>query len=107
MNYTLSNYNRALNGGVAALTATSGTGATSLFTVAPPTPGTEVRVMVLWESTDATIRIMCRQTLQGGEISSAFQKAPSVAAIPCTFNMEIPSGGTAPWTMWGAGASRG
>lgn len=106
-NWTLSNYRRALNGGVAALTATSGTGATALYKVEPPTPGQEVRSMVLWESTDATVRILCRQTLQGGEISTAFQRAPSVAAIPCTYNMEIPSGGTAPWTMWGAGASRG
>jgi hypothetical protein len=105
-NWTLSNYNRALNGGTAALTATSGTGATALSTLAPPTPGTETRCMILWEASDSTVRIMARQCLQGGEISTAFQKAPSVATIPCTFNMEIPSGGTAPWTMWGAGASR-
>lgn len=104
--WTLSNYRRALNGGVAALTATSGTGATALYTVSPPAPGTETRAMVLWESTDSTVRILVRQALQGGEISSAFQKAPSIAAIPCTYNMEIPTGGTSPWTMWSAGASR-
>lgn len=107
MAYTLSNYRRALNGGIAALTATSGTGATSLYTLEPPDPGTEVRSMILWESTDRTIRLLCRQTMQGGEISSAFQKAPAVAAIPCTFNLEIPSSSTKPWTMWGAGANRG
>lgn len=106
-NWSLSNYNRALNGGVAALTATSGTGATSLWTLNPPTPGAETRCMILWESSDATVRIMARQTLQGGEISSAFQKAPAFATIPCTFNMEIPSGGSQPFTIWGAGANRG
>jgi hypothetical protein len=105
--WTLSNYRRALNGGIAALTATSGTGATALYTVQPPTPGQEVRSMILWESTDATVRILVRQSIQGGEISTAFQRGASNAAIPCTYNMEIPTGGTSPWTMWSAGASRG
>jgi hypothetical protein len=33
--------------------------------------------MLLWESTDSTVRMLCRQVIQGGEVSSAFQKAPS------------------------------
>jgi hypothetical protein len=103
--WTLSNYRRAMNGGVAALTAT-GTAGSELTTLEPPEPGDEVRAMILWESTDSTVRLLLRQTLQGGEISSAFQKAPAHAAIPCTFNMEVPSGGTKPWTMWGAGTTR-
>lgn len=105
MNWTLSNYRRALNGGIAALTPTGGAGA-ELTTLEPPDPGSEVRAMVLWESTDATVRILIRQALQGGEVSSAFQKAPNVAAIPCTFNMEVPTGGGKPWTMWTAGTTR-
>jgi hypothetical protein len=105
-NYTLSNYNRAMNGGVAALVATSGTGATSLFTVEPVAPGAEVRCMILWESTDRTVRVMLRQVIQGGAIESAFQKAPSLATIPCTFNMEVPTGAQ-PFIMWGAGTARG
>lgn len=104
--YTLSNYRRALNGGVAALTATSGTGATSLFTLEPPTPGTEVRCMLGWESLDNTVRLICHQTIQGGEITSAFKKAPDLATIPCTFNLEVPTAGK-PWTMYAAGTSRG
>jgi hypothetical protein len=104
-NWTLSNYRRALNGGVAALAAT-GVAGSELTTLEPPDPGNEVRMMILWESTDATIRIMLRQTIQGGEVSTAFQKAPSIAAIPCTFNMEIPTGSTKPWIMWGAGTTR-
>lgn len=105
--YTASNYNRALNGGIAAVTALSGTGATSLFKVEPVAPGSEVRAMVLWESTDKTVRILCRQTLQGGTISSAYRKGADRSVIPCTFNMEIPVGLTVPFTKWFAGTNRG
>lgn len=104
--WTLSNYNRAMNGGVAALTATTGTGATALYTVEPPDPGDEVRCMLLWESTDSTVRLMARQCLQGGEVTTSFKKAPDNAAIPCTFNLEVPDGAKA-WTLWSAGEDRG
>lgn len=103
--WTLTNYRRAINGGVAALTATSGTGATTLGTLEPPEPGAEVRAMIGWESLDHTVRLVCHQTIQGGEISSAFNRAPSKALIPCTFQLEVPSGGK-PWTMYSAGADR-
>ena len=105
-NFSLSNYRRALNGGIAALTPTSGTGATALYTVAPPTPGAEVRCMIGWESLDNTVRLIGYQCIQGGEVASAFRKAPSLALIPCTFNMEVPASGT-PFNLWGAGATRG
>lgn len=105
--FTLSNYQRALNGGIAALTPTSGTGATALYTFQPPTPGNEVRSMILWESTDRTLRLRISQCIQGGTVSTAFKKAPSNSAIPCTFNMEIPVGGTVPFAFWSAGTSRG
>lgn len=106
-NWSLSNYRRALNGGVAALTPTSGTGATALYNVEPPDPGQEVRCMIGWESLDNTVRVIARQCIQGGEISSAFQKAPNIAAIPCTFNLEIPTTGAKPFKISGAGATRG
>jgi hypothetical protein len=105
-NFALSNFQRALNGGVAALTATSGTGATSLFKVEPPNPGSEVRCMIGWESLDNTVRLVCRQTIQGGEVTSAFRKAPSLAVIPCTFNLEKPTSAQ-PFTLWSAGTARG
>jgi hypothetical protein len=105
--FTLSNYQRALNGGIAALTATSGTGATSLFKFEPPEPGAEVRAMIMWESTDRTLRLVARQTIQGGSVDTAFKKAPDIAAIPCTFNLEVPAGGLKPFTFWSAGATRG
>jgi len=103
-NFTLSNYRRALNGGIAALTAT-GTSGSELTLMEPPDPGSEVRAQILWESTDATVRLLIRQALQGGEISTAFQRAPDIAAIPCTFNIEVPTAGK-PFSMWGAGTTR-
>lgn len=106
-NFSLSNYNRALNGGPAALTVITGTGATSLFKFEPPAPGNEIRVMVLWESTDRTVRLLMRQCIQGGAVSADFKKAPNISAIPCTFNLEIPIGSTSPFTMWSAGTARG
>lgn len=104
-NVGLTNYRRSMNGGVTALAATSGTGATALYTVQPPTPGTEVRCMIGWESLDNTLRVVCRQTLQGGEVTSAFRKAPTLAVIPCTFNLEKPLSAE-PFQIWGAGATR-
>lgn len=101
-----SNYRRAMNGGVTALAASSGSGATALYTVEPPDPGDEVRCMIGWESLDNTVRLVCYQTIQGGEVTSAFNKAPDKALIPCTFNLEVPSSGT-PWSMWFAGSARG
>lgn len=92
VDFTLQRYRMALNGGVGVLTATSGTGATALYDFEPVDPGNEVRIMIGWESLDNTMRLVLRQTIQGGEISTAFQKAPSIAAIPCTFNMEVPVG---------------
>lgn len=61
--------------------------------------------MILWESTDSTVRILIRQALQGGEVSSAFVKAPGYATIPCTFSFEMPQVGK-PFTIWGAGSKR-
>jgi hypothetical protein len=62
--------------------------------------------MIGWESLDNTVRLVCYQTIQGGEVASAFQKAPDVAVIPCTFNLEVPVAGK-PFDIWGAGANRG
>lgn len=104
-NFGASNYNRALNGGVAAVTATSGSGTTALYTVQPPAVGAETRCMIGWESLDNTLRLVCYQTLQGGALASAFQKPPAIAVVPCTFNLEIPTSGI-PFSLWGAGATR-
>ena len=103
-NYTLHNLKRAMNGGVGAITPT-GTGATTLGLFEPVAPGAEIRVMIGWESSDNTTRIVMRQTIQGGEMSSEFQKAPAFAGIPCTFNFEVPPSG-AVFSIWSAGVAR-
>ena len=104
--FSLSNYRRALNGGIAALTPTSGTGATALYDLEPPAPGAETRCMIGWESLDNTLRLVLRQCIQGGEVSSAFQKAPQLATIPCTFQMEKPASAQ-PFKWSAAGVARG
>lgn len=101
--YTLQNYARALNNGAGSLTGltpVSGTGATALYSLTPPAPGTEVRVMLGWESQDSTLRLICYQTINGENIESAFKKAPDKALIPCTFNFEVPSSGI-PFKLYG------
>lgn len=104
-NYTLHNLKRALNGGMGAITATSGTGATTLALYEPVAPGSEVRIMLGWESFDNTTRIVMRQAIQGGEVSSEFKKAPAYAGIPCTFNFEVPASG-AVFSVYSAGVAR-
>lgn len=104
-NWGLSNFRRAVNGGVAALAPTSGTGATALYDLEPVDPGSEVRCMIGWESLDHTVRLICRQTLASGEVSTAFAKPPAIAAIPCQFNLEIPTSAK-PWKLSTAGSAR-
>jgi hypothetical protein len=102
-NYTLTNWSRALNGGT--LSVVSGSGATQLNSYVPPTPGSEVRAMLGWESLDGTMRIIVYQGVQGGSIKTSFDKAPKYAAIPCQFNFEIPASGF-PFKFYTAGTSR-
>lgn len=103
--YTLHNVKRALNGGMGAITPTSGTGATALGTFEPVDPGQEVRVMLGWESQDSTMRILMRQVINGAEVSSDFKKAPELAVLPCQFNFEVPAVGK-PFTVFTAGDQR-
>jgi hypothetical protein len=100
-NYTLGN---AMNG--SAPTVVSGTGATTLSRVRPPTPGTEIRAMLGWESLDNTVRFVAYQALSSGSINSAFKKAPSFAVIPFSFNFEVPGTGI-PFEFYSAGTARG
>lgn len=104
-NVTLHNMKRAFNGGMGAITATSGTGATTLGTFEPVAPGSEVRIMLGWESTDGTTRIVIRQAIQGGEVAMEFQKAPAFAGLPVTFNFEVPPAG-AVFSVYSAGTAR-
>ena len=99
IDYTLSNFKRAMNGGTI---LPSGAGPTLMTKYTPPAPGGEIRAMIGWESLDATVRIISYQTINGGTIKSAFKKAPSVAVIPCVFNFEVPTSGV-PFEIFTAG----
>lgn len=100
---TLTNISRAFNTG--APTIVSGTGATQLNKLSPPTPTTIVRAMLGWESLDSTARIVMYQTINGGEVKIELKRAPTLAGIPCMFNFELPAS-TPMFDTWTAGASR-
>ena len=97
--WTLTNYRRALNGGVGAI-APAGSDGTSVTALEPPTPGEQTRAMLMWESTDSTLRILGRQCFQTGEVSSDFKPGTDKALIPCEYSFEQPSTGLRPWKMW-------
>jgi hypothetical protein len=101
--WSLTNMKRALNGGTI---TTSGSGATAVNSYTPPTPGSEVRCKVGWESQTNDVRVIIYQALASGTIESAFQKAPDFSRIPITFNMEVPSGSSAPFGLFTAGTGR-
>jgi hypothetical protein len=103
--WTLSNYRRALNGGVAAITPTGTVGA-EVTSLEPPVEGTETRSMVMWESTDSTLRLLGRQCFQTGEVAFDAKPAPDKALIPCEYSFEQPTTGLRPWKMWAAGTTR-
>jgi len=103
--YTMTNLSKAING--AAPTVVSGSGTTLLSRVRPPTPGSEIRCMLGWESLDNTARAIFYQTINSGKLTTAYKKAPSVATLPCQFNFEVPAATGIPWEYYGAGAARG
>lgn len=103
--WTLSNYRRAINGGIAAITPLGSAGA-EVTSLEPPVEGTETRAMIMWESTDSSLRMLGRQAFQTGEVSSDFKPAPDKALIPCEYSFEQPSTGLRPWKMWTAGTAR-
>jgi hypothetical protein len=103
--WTLSNYRRAINGGVAAITPLGTVGA-EVTALEPPVEGTETRAMVMWESTDSSLRLMGRQAFQTGEVSSDFKPGADNALIPCEYTFEQPSTGLRPWKMFAAGTAR-
>jgi hypothetical protein len=63
----------------------------------PPDPGSEVGVMLVWDSdedptTNANVRWIYRQAKPSGTVTVAHGKAPAKALIPVTFNLEKPTG---------------
>lgn len=71
----------------------------------PPDPGSEVAVMIVWDSEVAdtpdasNTRYLFRQCKAGGTISIPRRKAPTKATIAVTFSLEKPSG-SAPCKVW-------
>jgi hypothetical protein len=89
--FTLNNLKRAMNGGTIA--TVGGSGATLVSEYTPTTLGAEVRLALMWESQDSTMRIFFYKTINVATVESAFQKAPAYAVLPCEFRMEVdPSG---------------
>lgn len=103
--WVLTKVKLALNGGVGAITPVSGTTTTTLSRYDPVVPGQDVRIMLGWESTDRTVRILMPQTINGSEINMAFDKPPANAGIACEFMFEVPTSGL-PFSVFTAGAAR-
>jgi hypothetical protein len=101
--YTANNLKRVLNGG--AVSAVSGTGATTLTKFTPPSVGSEVRCMLGWESLDSTVRRIAYQCFQAGGTKVSHKRAPDKAGLSAEFKLESPSSG-APFEEWFAGSAR-
>lgn len=83
--------NLAMALGSGASTANDGTA------LEPPTAGSEVGVMIVWDSeedptTTGNVRWIYRQAKPSGTITVGHGKAPAKALIPVTFNLEKPTG---------------
>lgn len=92
---TARNWNLALNNGIV-LSPTAQTDGT--FIINPAVIGTEVRVMIGWDSltngtTSGTVggRLIMRQAYQTGKVSVNRRKGTNVAALALTFSAEQPN----------------
>jgi hypothetical protein len=103
-NYTLHNLRRAMNSPAGAVTTVSGTAATLSSKLDPPDPETIVRAMIGWESLDHTLRMVGRQCINGGELSSTFGRG-TAAGIATVWNFERPAAAKA-FSFYGAGVAR-
>jgi hypothetical protein len=87
---TATNLKRAFNGGTI-------TGATGCVYFEPPDLGSEVRVMLGFESEDHTERWIYRQCFNNGQISLPRKKGAANAVIPVSFLLEKPATGLKPF----------
>ena len=60
-------------------------GQTGTGSLEPPSPGSEVRVMIVLDTIDGS-RWLFRRCVQSGRISMARKEAPNKALIPVTFS---------------------
>ena len=98
-----SNVKKALNTTTA---TTTGTGATMLTEISPPSVGSEVRTMLGWQSEDNTVRWIIYQALQVGSMDIKFTKGATPAQLSLSFKLELPASGI-PYKIQLAGATRG
>lgn len=103
MQVTANSMKVALNGGT--ISTVSGTGATTLTKYAPPVVGSEVRIMLGWESQDATERVVFYQCFQTGQVRISRRKGANNAGLPLDFGIEQPSTGD-PFNTYYAGTTR-
>lgn len=104
LDITLARLKQVMNGGTVAVV--SGTGASQLNKFTPPQVSAITRQMLLWESTDSTMRVVLYQALNTADITIPFKRAPDAAVLPATFSMEVPAGASNPWEAWTAGTAR-
>lgn len=96
-------YLLAFGGGTT--TTVSGSGATLLTKVSPPTLGASVFTQLGWESQDGTQRqffYLCKQT---GNVQWSNSKAPNFQSLPLSFKVNQPATGL-PFDIFLAGAGR-
>jgi hypothetical protein len=84
----------------------SGSGDTLLSAVRPPSPGSELRCLIGWESEDNTERLFLEQAFQAGALAIPRKKGKDNAVIPVEFHAEVAASGY-PWQYFSAGAARG
>ncbi len=103
-NYTLHNLRRAMNAPTSAISTVSGATTTLSSKLDPPDPETIVRCMIGWESLDHTMRLIGRQCINGGEVSSQFGRG-TAASIATVWSFERPAAGKA-FSVYSAGTAR-
>lgn len=100
--FTASNLKKALNTSSA---TTTGTGATLLTELVPPTVGNEVRSMWGWQSEADDVRFIAYQALQVGDIGTKFTKGADNAELTFELKLEVAAAGV--YKIQLAGAVRG
>ena len=96
------NWKLAMNGGTI---TTSGTGATKLNVYVPPLVGSEVRVMLAFQSLEDDEVIIWPQVFNVGSVEVARGTLDSKAGIPVEFAAELPDPTvmTSPYKRWTTG----
>lgn len=101
MEATQRNWQLALNNGILApgTAQNSGTNADGSYWVEPSLIGTELRVMLAWDSftnggLTGTVagRLICRQCFQTGTVAVSRRKGTNAADLSVTFSLEKPPG---------------